>query len=96
MITCIVIGCYAIAWLYTARRIYYVFREADFVDDGDLIDYAAAGFFSFFLALLWPLALPMTLVMWHPRKTPAELREQLKARDRRIAELEREAGIRPG
>lgn len=94
MIAGIVAGCYAIAWLVTARCVFYAMRADEYAPD-DKMDAVLLGILSVFAGLLWPLALPVALVMWHPRKTPAELREQLEARDRRIAELEREAGIRP-
>ncbi len=59
----------------------------------DQFDAVILAALSMMAGLFWPLALPIALVMWHPRKTPAELREQIGTRDQRIAELERELGI---
>lgn len=94
MITGIVIGCYAGVWLFVARRALYAIRADGSMPVADgRIDRVMVGVVAMAIGLLWPLALPITLIMWHPRKTPSELREQLHARDERIAELEREAGI---
>lgn len=89
MIAAIVAGCYAIIWLFAARRVFYAFRNDHLGPPDDGIDTAMAGLLSLIIGMMWPLALPVALVIWKPRKTPAEFQEQLEARDRRIAELER-------
>jgi len=93
MIAAVVIGCYAVAWLVTARLAFYAIRSDDTMAPDDGFEAVMMGLLSVIAGAFWPLALPVALVMWHPRKTPAELQEQIRARDRRIAELEREAGI---
>jgi hypothetical protein len=46
------------------------------------------------LAGLWPLVLGFAAVAVKPPQTPAELRAVIAARDERVADLERELGIR--
>ena len=52
------------------------------------------------LALLWPVIPAFLLVVrfmdGSPVLSQAEMRDRIAARDKRIAELEREAGITPG
>jgi hypothetical protein len=109
----IVIGCYAIAWLVTARVLYGRWRAKSIdhnvgsfsyttkraVASWNEIDRGPVMAGALGLALIWPLALlalPVIAFMDSaPQLSQAELRDRLAERDRRIAELEREAGIRP-
>lgn len=77
---------YAIVALLAARHINYRLR----LEPCDAVGDAA---FAMLLGCLWPLALPLAVVMWRPRQTPAELAEQVRQRDERIAELERDLRI---
>jgi hypothetical protein len=118
MITGIVLGCYAVAWLLTARLLYGKFRASS-IDanirrypssypaanmpgalekwnnvDRPIVMGAAVG-----AALAWPL-IPIALLVIRfldsaPQLSQAEMRDRLNERDKRIAELERETGIRP-
>jgi hypothetical protein len=66
------------------------------VDGGgsdDVIDRFAAGFMSMLAGHFWPLAAPVALVLWRPRKTPKQVEAENRQMKRRIAELERELGI---
>jgi len=44
-------------------------------------------------ALFWPLMVIVVAISWRVPKTAEQLRREREALDRRIAELEREAGI---
>jgi hypothetical protein len=44
---------------------------------------------------LWPLLLATALVMAKPPRTPAEMRARQRRDQQRIAELERELGMKP-
>jgi len=95
-----ILGGYALAVLLAARFIHCQMRLVD--PPGDQIDDVLTSVLALIIALFWPLALPVAVVMWRPRKTPAELRrevedcrEQITARDLCIAELERQLGIAP-
>jgi hypothetical protein len=116
MITGIVIVCYALAWLCTARLLYGRWRAsgidkkrkdlpyvcpttAEAIASWNDIDRAAVMIGALGLGLIWPL-IPsgIFLIRWldsAPQLSQAEMRDRLAARDRRIAELEAEAGIRP-
>lgn len=66
------------------------------LDDGgsdDAIDRFIAGFMSLLGGHLWPLAVPVALVLWKPRKTPKQVEAENRQMKRHIAELERELGI---
>lgn len=41
----------------------------------------------------WPLAAPIALILWKPRKTPEQVQEENRRMKQHIAELERELGI---
>lgn len=84
---------YATVTLFAARRVYWALRD-HFSDEGGL-DLVMDGTMALLTGLLWPLILPVAVIMWRPRKTAAELQEEIAEHDRRIAELEREAGIGP-
>ena len=102
MIAGIAAGCYALAWLVSARIVFYVARQDEYLAPDDGMDYMLLAAMSVLTGLMWPLALPIALVVWHPRKTATELREAAATAEwerqklaTRIAELEREAGISP-
>ncbi len=92
MITWIVVACYTVATVLCGRVIFAVMR-AEFMTLDNRLEPVMIAVLGMLIGLFWPLALPTALIMWHPKKTPAELREQIDARDQRIAELERELGI---
>ncbi len=96
MITWIVVAGYTVATLLCGRIVFAAMRADDTMAPEEGFEAVLLAALSMMTGLFWPLALPVALVMWHPRKTPAELREQIDARDQRIAELERELGIRSG
>lgn len=86
---------YGVATLAAGRAAFYFIRADEFMAPDDGTETFLLGALAMITGLFWPLLLPLALVMWHPRKTPAELRERVQARDDRIAELERELGMRP-
>ena len=101
VIPSVIISCYALAWLFTARRLYGTWRARlrdrnDWYDD---IDTAPVMLGALALALIWPLVPAFMLLARFMQNSPvlsqAEMRDRLAERDRRIAELEREAGIGP-
>lgn len=66
------------------------------LDDGgsnDPIDRFLAGLMSLLAGRFWPLAAPVALVLWKPRKTPEQVQEENRQMKQHIAELERELGI---
>jgi hypothetical protein len=97
MIAVFVISGYTCAMLLMGRIAYGAIRE----DSGSHgIDAALDGMIAFFVGLLWPLVLPIAIVMWRPKPTTAEIRAALSEREtenrdlqRRIDQLERELGI---
>jgi hypothetical protein len=98
-----IVGGYILVMLAVARRIYGTMRESESMAPEDRMDAAMIGALSLTISILWPLAIPVALVMWHPKPTAAETRAALAERDdenrqlqRRIAELERELKIGPG
>ena len=99
MIAAIVLGCYAVAWLLMARRLYGTWR-ARMKDKGnwyDDIDTGPVMLGALALGLFWPLVPAVFLLIRFmdsaPQMSQAEMRDRLTERDRRIAELERAAGI---
>jgi hypothetical protein len=95
MIAGIVTGCYAAAWLLTARLLYGRWRGEwqNYRGQYSLPSYVAAAVMA--IAVVWPLVWCAALVMFRPPPTAAEratAEARLKAR---VAELEREAGITP-
>ena len=100
MIAAAVIGGYVLVMLAVARRVYGVLREDEFTDSDDRFDEVMCATMSLFIGAVWPLAIPVAVIMWHPKPTAAETRAALTEREtenrqlqRRIAELERELGI---
>lgn len=101
MIAGIVLGCYALVWLYVARRLYGTWRarlkdKREWYPDIDTVPVMLGALAT---ALVWPLVpIAAALIRFMdsaPQMSQAEMRDRLAARDRRIAELEREAGISP-
>jgi uncharacterized membrane-anchored protein len=89
----IVLGCYALAWLVTARLFVAWLREGDGID---MVDAMAATACS----VLWPVLAAGFIAVWLVKvlvlsENPLAFRQRrLAERDRRIREMEREAGIR--
>lgn len=86
----VVLG-YEVAAFLAARMMF-----PHILDDGgsdDPIDRFLAGFMSLFAGHFWPLAAPIALVLWKPRRTPEQVQEENRQMKQHIAELERELGI---
>lgn len=86
----VVLG-YEVAAFLAARMMF-----PHILDDGDSndpIDRFLAGFMSLLAGHFWPLAAPVALVLWKPRKTPEQLQAENEQMKRHIADLERELGI---
>lgn len=79
-------------WAYSAMRAYEISRSR--YHEFDTEDAIANGVMALMAGVLWPVALVVAAVIYKPRKTPEELRDELAERDRRIRELEKELGIR--
>jgi hypothetical protein len=98
MIAWAIVSGYVLAMLITGRFVYRAMREDMAPDDAvDGFMYAAV---SLFAGMLWPFAIPVAIIMWHPKPTSAEVESELAERrlengklQRRINELERELGI---
>jgi hypothetical protein len=60
----------------------------------DGFDRAFARFLGVAIGLFWPVILAGALITGRLPKTSRELEAELRDRDRRIAELERELGVR--
>jgi hypothetical protein len=93
-----IVSGYVLAMLITGRFAYRAVRED--MGSADPIDRFMGAAVSLFAGMLWPLALPVAIVMWHPKPTSAEVEAELAERrvengklQRRITELERELGI---
>lgn len=91
------IGYPAVA-LTAARLLYGPLRDA--LGDSDGFDRIMNAVAALIAGVLWPLAIPVGIIMWHPHKTKAdleaekaELHQERAALRRRIAELERELKI---
>jgi hypothetical protein len=100
MITALVIGSYVLIALAAARRISSALREDDIMAPDDRFDEVTNAVMSLFIGIFWPAAIPVALIMWHPKPTAAETRAALSERETenrklqgRITELERELGI---
>lgn len=93
MIGLVVLIGYVAVWIYTARRILGVLQEDEFTPGEDLIDRGISGALAMLLGLLWPLALPIALVMVKPKPTQKALEAENVRLQRHIAELERESGL---
>lgn len=92
---------YAIMWLFAARWLFGHWRARMKDSDGwyEDIDTVPVMLGAFALALIWPLVPVLAALVRFMKSSPvlsqAEMRDRIWERDRRIAELEREAGIRP-
>jgi hypothetical protein len=100
MITWIGVPAYLTAWLFSARWLFGHWR-ARMIDSSnwwDDIDNGPVMLGALALALIWPLIPVFGALIRFMKSSPvlsqAEMRDRLGERDRRIAELEREAGIR--
>jgi hypothetical protein len=100
MIATLVVGGYILVMLAVARRIYGAMREDDIMAPENRTDEIMTAALSLVTSILWPLAVPLALVLWHPKPTAAETRAALSERETenrklqgRITELEHELGI---
>lgn len=84
----VVIG-YEVTAFLAARRAYWSLDP----DRDDPVDKFVMGCCALFFCQFWPVAAPVALVLWKPRKTPEQVEAENQAMKRRIAELERELGI---
>jgi hypothetical protein len=94
------VSAYLTAWLFSARWLFGHWR-ARMKDGGswyDDIDTGPIMLGALALALIWPLVPVFGALIRFMKSSPilsqAEMRARIGERDRRIAELEREAGIR--
>lgn len=84
-----VVVAYEVIAFLAARRAYWSLKP----DPDDLTDKFMAALVALFGGHFWPVALPVALVLWKPRKTPEQLQVENEQMKRHIAELERELGI---
>jgi hypothetical protein len=85
--------CYALPWLPAARKLYGRWRgKLEFCYD-DLSD-GSVALLAMCAALVWPVAVLAALVMFRPPPAAADLAKAGEEQRRRIAELERELGLR--
>lgn len=82
---------YEVAAFLAARMVYP--RLLGDVDGNDPVYRLMTALMALFGGHLWPLAAPAALVLWKPRKTPAQLQVENEQMKLHIAELERELGI---
>lgn len=85
----IVVVAYEVIAFLAARRAYWGLDA----DPDDSADKFMSALMSLFGGHFWPVALPVALVLWKPRKTPAQLQAENEQMKQHIAELERELGI---
>lgn len=62
-------------------------------DNGDVADKFCMAAVSLIFGQFWPLAAPIALILWKPRKTPEQVAAENEQMRKRIAQLERELGI---
>ncbi len=89
----LVLAAYCAGYVYTYRKA-YVFADDDMAprDSFDLMTNVMLGMFA---AMIWPaVLLGWVLYKGFTPVTPREREQQLKDRERHIANLERELGIR--
>jgi hypothetical protein len=102
MITGIVLGCYAVAWLFTARVLYGRWRGvikprpfqcwSCWSDLGAARDAEVAAW-AIIAGALWPAALLVALVVFRPPPTAAEQAAENAKLTKRIGDLERELNL---
>lgn len=95
MIGWVIFACYVIAGLFVARKatIAIIAHLDKDIGGADTEDRFMGRMMGLIAGAAWPLILLGAVIGWRLPKTDRELRNDLAARDRRIAELEREAGI---
>lgn len=87
---------YAAGLVYTARKLpVALLNHASILDADDPVDVVAARVLGVLISLVRPVIAFGALITGRLPKTDAQLRTELAARDRRIAELEHELGIPP-
>lgn len=91
MIFWIALAIYVIGWFLSARMINTALETAD--PSSDAMDRALLAAMACLIALFWPLAAPLYLVMKTRRPTAQELKKELTERKRYIAKLEKELEI---
>ena len=89
----VLLGIYVAGFVFAARKISVAILNAD-PGDNDAFDRTMSRALGALVALAWPAILVGALVTGKLPKTDKQLRADVAARDARIAELEREAGIR--
>lgn len=95
MIGWVALGIYVVGYVLSARKLSVVFlNDSELGGDGDPFDQVMSRGLGVLAALAWPAILLGALITGKLPKTDGQLRADLAARDARIAELEREAGIR--
>ncbi|MDH2424801.1 hypothetical protein [Sphaerisporangium sp. TRM90804] len=93
MVGWLILLAYLAGLVYAARRISWLLLNSDTPGSNDLEDRVIARLMGFLAGLLWPLIAVAVLVTGRLPKTDQEIRNQLRERDARIAELEHELGI---
>lgn len=89
---------YGAAFVLALRPVYAWARDMTEEDnDRPLWDDPETGLMvvlmTFLLSAAWPLFVLGAYMTFKPRKTRRELREEARTRERRVRELEREAGL---
>lgn len=90
----VVLG-YGLVSLFAARGVYSYMRS-DFMGtsgDWDIGDTVMVGYLALLVGWFWPLILPVAVVAWKPRKSPAERAAEKRKQEEYIRKLEKELGI---
>lgn len=85
----LVVVVYEVIAFLAARRAYWSLDP----DQDDPVDKFVMACCALFFCQFWPVAAPVALVLWKPRKTPEQIEAENREMKQRIAELERELGI---
>lgn len=92
MIGWTILAVYLIGLVLTARKAAVALMDGEF-DAGTIEDSIAARALGLIVGLLWPLVVAGALATGRLPKSNGQLRDEVRQRDARIRELERELGI---
>lgn len=93
MLTWIILGTYMAGFVLAARRITVAADNSEGLKAEDALDRIGNRVIGVICGLFWPALLLGALVTGKLPKSARQLQADLDARDKRIADLERELGI---
>lgn len=95
MIGWLVVVGYVAVWFVAARRATTFLHQHDSLPEySTAVDDVVLAVLGGLAAVVWPVWLPVALVMATRQKSTRDLRDDLERRNQRIADLERELGMK--